>query len=143
VTEVLVEKGVSIFFLIFSIGYLFCAREFAFGVLVAPKAGFLPTIAAITAIVLSILILVKQAIDNQIKKPDSVHWRKLFFVTIGVLLYVVLLNVIGYFAATCIALFYLFKLSDTQGWLLPFLIATITATVFYVVFQVLLGTQLP
>ncbi|BBB91215.1 MAG TPA: tripartite tricarboxylate transporter TctB family protein [Methylomusa anaerophila] len=136
------EKALSIFFLLFSCTYLFLARELAFGTAAAPKTGFLPTLAGITAVILGMVITIRQLLQKQLA-AIVINWRKLSFVIIGLLCYLILLKITGYIAATLFFMFYLFKVADTPGWILPGALAAVIAVGFYYVFTGLLDIQLP
>jgi len=137
------EKIITLFFLLGSIVYLFFAQQFTFGTLGSPKSGFLPSLAGITALLLSLTLLYKQLRSNQTSVLDKVNWTKFIFIIIGLLFYITFLNMIGYFAATFILLFYLFKVADTAGWRMPLLISFSSATIFYFIFANYLSVTLP
>lgn len=137
------EKVMSCLFLLFSLVYIFFARELSFGTVAAPKAGFLPMLAGITAAILSIVIISRQLLEKRAQKESPFSSRKLFFVLVGLVLYVILLGVIGYVFATLIITLYLLKVTDTAGWFCPCSVSLGLALGFYYVFEKFLGTNLP
>jgi putative tricarboxylic transport membrane protein len=137
------EKIMTLFFLLGSIFYLFFAQQFTFGTLESPKSGFLPTLSGITALLLSLILLYKQFRSNKSPMQDKVNWTKFIFIIIGLLFYISVLNIIGYFAATFIFLFYLFKVADTSGWLMPLLVSLSSSAIFYIIFANYLSVTLP
>ena len=54
-----------------------------------------------------------------------------------------MLSVAGYFLATFIAMLYLFKVTETDGWVKPLLISLCMAAGFYLIFKQYLGIYLP
>jgi putative tricarboxylic transport membrane protein len=137
------EKIITLFFLLGSSIYLFFAQQFAFGTLNSPKSGFLPTLSGIIALLLSLILFYNQLRSNKKVVLDKVNWTKFIFIIIGLLFYVSFLNILGYFAATFIFLFYLFKIADTAGWLMPLLVSFSSSAIFYLIFANYLSITLP
>ncbi len=137
------EKVLALFFLLLSLIYLFLGRELAFGALDSPKSGFLPTLVGITAAVLAFIIAGKPGRPRTAKNPAEENWTKFIFVVIGLLIYLVILNFVGYFSATFIIMFYLLKVADTEGWLIPLAVSAGSAAGFYLLFGRYLGVYLP
>ena len=137
------EKIITLFLLLGSTVYLYLARQLTFGTLQSPRSGFLPTLAGVTAVLVALVLLFNQWQSKKPTKKSNVDWTKFIFIFIGLLFYITIFNVIGYFAATFIFLFYFFKISDTAGWILPFIMATGSSTVFYLLFKYYLAVPLP
>jgi putative tricarboxylic transport membrane protein len=137
------EKIITLFFLLGSIVYLSVAQQFTFGTLGSPKSGFLPSLSGTIALLLSLTLLYKQLRSSKSSVQDKVNWIKFIFIIIGLLFYISFLNSIGYFAATFIFLFYLFKVADTAGWLMPLLVSFSSAAIFYLIFANYLSVTLP
>lgn len=139
----MIEKAVACFFMAGSFIYLFFAKELSFGVIAAPKAGFLPILTGLTASVLIIAIMIRQLFAKQQMNFSEVNWRKFLLVSIGLIFYIIFLQVVGYIAATFIIMFYLLKVTDTVGWFKPGLLSTTVAVSFFIVFVKILGITLP
>jgi len=137
------EKIITLFLLLGSIAYLFFAQQLTFGIPMSPKSGFLPILAGFTAVAIALLLVVNQWHTKKALILKSVDWTKFIFVIIGLLFYITLFNIIGYFAATFILLFYLFKVADTTGWVVPFMGAASSSTVFFLIFKYYLAVTLP
>lgn len=139
------EKLISLLFLLFSITYLWFARELSFGIIAAPKAGFLPTISGVAAVGLAFVLFVKQLLQKQAEDrgTDKINWRKCIFIILGLMLYVTFLYLTGYIVATFILMFYLLKVTETAGWTKPLVISTGISIGFYLLFAMFLGTNLP
>lgn len=137
------EKIMSGFFLVISSLYLFFASDLSFGKLSAPKAGFLPILAGVCACFISLAIIIKSILSNKTQSMPSFNARKLIFATIGLICYLVILSVAGYFFATFIAMLYLFKVTETDGWIRPFMISIGISAGFYLIFKQYLGIYLP
>lgn len=137
------EKAVTCFIMAGIFIYLFFAKELSFGLIAAPKAGFLPILAGVTASILVIAIMSRQLFTKRQMDATRINWRKFLLVSIGLIFYIIFLQVVGYIAATFIIMFYLFKVTDTAGWFIPGLLSTVVAVSFFIVFVKLLGITLP
>ncbi|CQR70811.1 Tripartite tricarboxylate transporter TctB family protein [Sporomusa ovata DSM 2662] len=142
-TEILI----AIFFLVLSVIYTEDAFSLAFGSIMAPKAGFMPRIAGGIAILLALVLIISALFRKGCKEAGNVKadskGRKLIFLIIGILVYLILLRFLGYMAATFISLFYLLKVTETAGWVYPCFFSAGIAGSFYFLFSKLLGTNLP
>ena len=123
--------------------YLYLTQDLTFGTLGSPKSGFLPLLAALLAIIVTLVLIFKQRQQQKITDQPHVDWTKFIFIIIGLVFYISLFNIIGYFVATFIFLFYFFKIADTTGWLLPALLAATSATIFILIFKYYLTIPLP
>lgn len=133
----------TITFLLSSTIYLFQAYGLTLGTLSAPKSGFLPVLSGLVAALLSLVLIMGQLKSKSCIKREKVDWTKFVFLILGLLFYVILLNIIGYFAATFLFLLYFLKVADTENWLAPLLIAAGSSAGLYLLFQKFLGVTLP
>lgn len=137
------ERLITLSLLCGSSIYLFFAHQLTFGTLQLPKSDFVPTLAGSTAVFLALLLIGSQFQAKSTTTQKEVNWTKVIFFIIGLLFYIILFNIVGYFAATFIFLFYWFKIADTKGWILPFIMALASSTVFYLIFKYYLAVTLP
>lgn len=137
------EKIITLLFFLGSITYLSWAQELTFGTLGSPKSGFLPTLAGIMAFLLSLALFCSPLQSKSNEKAEEVDWSKFIFIIIGLLFYILILKIVGYFAATFIFLFYLLKVADTSGWFFPLLISFGSSATFYLLFAYYLKVTLP
>jgi putative tricarboxylic transport membrane protein len=137
------RRIISLFLLLGSIVYLFEAQQLTFGTIESPKSGFLPLLTGIIALLLSLTLIVNQLDTRKPIEQDQVNWTKFLFVIIGLLFYIMFLNIIGYLSATFIFLFYLFKVADTEGWMIPLMMAGSSSAIFYLIFDRYLAVTLP
>jgi putative tricarboxylic transport membrane protein len=136
-------KVMAVLFLILSLSYLFFARDLSFGTLGAPKAGFLATLAGMMATGLSLIIAFKEMLAREEAEAERTDLRKVIFVTIGLLYYLVILGVVGYLAATFMIMLYLLKVTDTVGWSVPLCLSAGISLGCYLLFKQYLGIFLP
>ena len=137
------EKIITLLFLIGSIVYLCLAGQLTFGTFQSPRSGFMPMLAGIIALLVALVLMFNQLRTKKNTFQHNIDWTKFIFILIGLLFYITIFNVIGYFVATFIFLFYLFKISDTTGWVMPFTMAAGSSTVFYLLFKYYLAVPLP
>lgn len=137
------EKIMTLAFLAVSAIYLFESYQLTFGTLSAPKSGFLPVLTGIAAAMLSLVLIIGQVSCKKLEKRGKADWTKFVFLILGLLFYVVLFNMLGYFATTFILLLYLFKVADSENWLAPLILAAGSSTALYLLFQKFLGVVLP
>lgn len=143
----MVEKLIALFFLEVSVIYIQSAHNLSFGSFAAPKAVFLPAIAGSMALILALILSISSFIAQDSRAirlaKNKINWQRLIFVIIGLLVYIILLKLIGYMAATFISLLYLLKVADTAGWVYPCCFSAGIAVSFYFLFAELLGSNLP
>lgn len=126
-----------------SAGYLAAATRFSFGVLAAPKAGFLPRLVGCSAVILSAINLwfvFRTRIE--VRADGSRPSRAVLFVA-GLVAYVLLLKPLGYALATALATAYLLKAAGTEGWRLPAGLSIGLAGGLYVLFVLVLKIPMP
>lgn len=139
----MLEKLVTLGFLIFSCIFTAEAHEYLFGTFKSPQSGFLPTIAGWVAITLATFLLVGQLLQKHIISTGEINWRKCIYAMGGLFLYIMLLNITGYIIATFVALLFWIKVAETEGWAKPYFISSGTALILYAVFVKFLGVNFP
>lgn len=139
----MIEKSLSWGLLLLSILYAFLARELSFGTFSTPKAGFLPQIAGISAVLLALAVVVRQVLQPLPEQTAPLNWRKSILVAAGIFAYIIGLKTTGYFIATCAVLIYWFKITDTAGWLAPCALAATVTVLFQWAAEQYLGIHLP
>lgn len=139
------SKIISVCLLVFSITYLYLGRSLEFGSFAAPKNGFLPKLIGILAVVLTminVIIEIRKPAEENAEFKKTNPKKALLFIT-GCLIYLVLLNYIGYLVATLIALFLLIKFTGIKGWVAPLLVSVGVSVSFFLIFSKLLSVPLP
>ena len=137
------ERFVTLLIVLCSTIYLLEARSLTFGSLASPKSGFVPILAGTVTLSISLWLLAKQIFSSKRSTPERIDWTKFIFIIIGFLFYTMILDNIGYFPATGLLLFYLFKVPDTQGWIFPLVLASGCSLAFYLLFANYLAIPLP
>lgn len=137
------EKVITLFLLLGGLVYLRLARQLAFGTLTSPKSGFLPVLAGAVAVLLALALVIRQWRSPKPPPQSKVNWITFSLISIGLLFYITLLHIIGFFVVTFVFLFYFLKVADTPGWCVPFIVAAGSSTVFYLLFERYLAVTLP
>ncbi|MBP1710229.1 MAG: hypothetical protein H6Q49_431 [Deltaproteobacteria bacterium] len=136
----MVFLGLSVFVAVSSI-------SLGIGHLTNPRAGFMPFWTSLLIIVFSLILLVLTVANRsvQARRVDMwshVHWQKSMMAAAALSVYVLILPVIGYLAATSLLMLLLFWLSSMK--ILPAVLASLFAAVLsYGLFSFILNTPLP
>ena len=117
-----------------------------------PGPGFLPFIAGIVLIALSLMILIS-ALGNKEEEMEAIERRKFFperdslkkilFTLIFLFAYVISLEYAGYLLATFLFMLLISRRIESHSWKTLFILAISTAILSYLLFVVLLEVQLP
>lgn len=137
-----IERGLSVFFLVVSIAYLYAATGFSFGSLASPRAGFLPQIVGGLAVLLTFI----DFIGTARRAPGEQERSRLVIAAgfVGVMaLYVVALPLVGFPVSTTLCTFALLKVGGTRGYIVPAIISVCLSGGVWLAFQQLLNLQLP
>ncbi|MBA4392527.1 MAG: hypothetical protein C0407_03140 [Desulfobacca sp.] len=133
--------------IVFSLAVCLESWRLDVGTLHAPGPGFLPFI---TGLLLGILALIA-FIQALLKKPSQDRSFLSFgdyLIKVGVLagaliVYVLLLNTLGFLVGTFLLLLFLFRIMEPLKWKTVILASLITLAAVYLLFDVFLGTRLP
>lgn len=140
----MVRKFMALFFLVVSAVYFYTAlKELSFGTLRAPKAGFLPAIVGCGAVVLSAINFIRTLRTREGDDTPETALRKVAWFVLGLVVYLILIGLIGFWVSTFIAMIYLLKVSDTKGWTVPLLVSAGVSAGLYFVFGYLLQVSFP
>ena len=133
-------------------GVVFClaaailwqGRGLAIGNLHAPGPGFFPTLVAVILIILSLALIIagNKKID---KRPflDKQSGRRLLLVFLALLGYFFLLEPLGFAVTSFLFMAALFMTVAIQKWYTALLWALVTTGFAYLIFEVLLKSNLP
>ena len=113
-----------------------------------PGVGFFPFWLGVLMAILSIFLIL-----NAWQRPATPTKKSIFpgrqaFIAIGSVLtglagYIVLLEVLGFLLDTVLFTAFLLGVVEREKWKMTLLIATLTSGGLYVIFQILLGVNLP
>jgi putative tricarboxylic transport membrane protein len=142
----------SLFWLLFSVVMGQQAFRLPMGVMRDPGAGFFPLLIALVIGLLAILALVEALRDKQ--KPTAAQaeasspterfrWWNLVVICAALVAYALSLPTVGLLVNTFLFMLLLLKVIDPQTWTKSLVAAVITAVASELVFNVLLGAQIP
>lgn len=119
-----------------------------FGALNAPGAGFIPVLIGGLLSLLSVVLLLITAAKHPAQpetgsRAAKTHWRNVVPALISLILYILLLNPLGYVVTTCFFLLYLLKFIGGKRWGASIAISVMASVASYLVFKVLLEVRLP
>ena len=121
------------------------ARKLRFGSLARPGPGFFPVVlaAAFSLVCLILLLDAVRAGDAGPAPGARLGWRKIVATMVALCLYALVLEPLGFVAATFALLLFFFKALERQRWLVALASSLTTALLTYLVFKVWLNVQLP
>jgi len=138
----------GIFWLIVSIFIIVQSYGLGLGALNHPGPGFLFFFTGIFLGILSLSLVGEawrkrraEGISQRIF--EKVNIRKILFVMIGVFLYALLLEKVGFIVMTIALLVFIFGFIEKRGWLYTALASVMITSAAYLLFQAWLKTQLP
>jgi len=117
-----------------------------------PGAGFLPFLAGVTLIALSLVAFVSavrsrraetDTASNERFFPHPESWKKVMLALTALLAYWVVLEYLGFLITTYLLLLFLLRVIEPQKWLLAVATALIATTFSYALFNLWLKVQLP
>jgi hypothetical protein len=121
------------------------ARKLRFGTLARPGPGFFPVVlaAAFSLVCLVLLLQTVRAADANSAPVARLGWQKIVATMAALCLYAVVLEPLGFVAATFALLLFFFRALERQRWPVALASSLATALVSYLVFKVWLNVQLP
>jgi hypothetical protein len=121
------------------------AAKLRVGSIVRPGPGFFPVVLA-AAFTLVCLVLAVSAFRNaaaHAPAPAALGWTRIAVTMAALFVYAVVLEPVGFVAATFALLLFFFKGLERQRWSVALAGSIVTACVTYLVFKVWLHVQLP
>jgi putative tricarboxylic transport membrane protein len=111
-----------------------------------PGPGFLPFWAGALLALLSLIALTQTVREKPEEEPSvwaGVNIAKLGLVMLALLLYVVLLNILGFLLCTFLLFLFLFRVVEPYPWYTVLLASTLSLASVYLLFVRLLDVRLP
>lgn len=132
----------------FSIGLFIVlySLQYDLGTAEMPGSGFMPFLTGILMSSFTSITLLQAYFDKTGKVEKiwaNIQFYKLLFVVVGLLIYVLLLEKIGFVICTFFLLLVFIRFVGPQSWLASFLGAGLTSIISYLLFETCLKTELP
>jgi putative tricarboxylic transport membrane protein len=143
------QIGCALFLVCFGIFICWEARKLDMGRVVKPGPGFFPFWLGLALIIVSLALLVnygRKKIDPSLPSPDlwkGLHWEKVLYSSVALLLYALFLESLGYILATVLLILFFFRAIEPQKWVVVILGSVITSFITYFLFKLWLQVQLP
>ncbi len=139
----------SIFWLAVGLVSAYGALQLGFGNWHEPGSGFLPFLAACFVTFMAFVIFVQSFMRGRRLEKDvsalweNVNWRRPLSIAIIVLVYIFVLERLGFLLTNFLLLFFLFKKVEKFTWTKAVIYPALTVAVSYVLFHVILKSTLP
>jgi putative tricarboxylic transport membrane protein len=138
----------SLFWLILGAGITYGGYDLDLGSLRDPGSGFIFFWVGLVMMGLSLSILI-QALMKRGEFGElhaiwsGVRWKTVVWVLVSLVIYAYAFNLLGFILSTVSLLIFLFKIVEPQRWSIASAGAILITITAYVVFKLLLGSQLP
>jgi putative tricarboxylic transport membrane protein len=133
----------GIFFLCLGIWACIGGIRLQIGKLTEPGAGFFPFLGAAVLAVLSAILLFQASFGRSKGTEAFGTLRRPIAMIAGLIVYVVILDSVGYIIATIVLVMILLSMMDRRRWWVDAVVALIIAAGSYILFDSLLGVKLP
>lgn len=137
----------SLFWILFSIMTCFEAYRLKVGGLHEPRSGFFPFVIGLLTGLLALIALF-QSIREKKTRPEltsqeSLRWWNIIVILGALIAYALSLEKVGFLINTFLFMLVLLKVVEPQSWKRAILVGLITAISSDLVFNVILGAQIP
>jgi putative tricarboxylic transport membrane protein len=138
----------SAFWFAAGLAIVFASLPYGIGGIRAPDTGFLPFLTGVCVCLLAVIVFIDGTRERlrgvKWKNPfANIMWAKPLVAMTALVVYVVILDPVGFILATMLLVGFLLRAIVPQSWRVVLIGATLTSLVTYVVFAVWLETQLP
>jgi len=139
------DRLASIMFLTLSVYVILDSIKLSLDDVHNPGPGFVPFFLGIAMAVLSVISLLMP--DKRAR--GTIFWnnwkkgKNIFFIIMGLVIYILLINILGFYIETFLLMVYLMRLSGEREFKRIVLISTPTIVVVYIVFDKLLIIPFP
>ena len=143
--NILQDRVASIVFFILSVYVILDSITYSLGNLHNPGPGFVPFF---LGIVMALLTVISFWIPDK-RENKTAFWnnrrkgKNIFFIILGLVIYVLLINILGFYIESFLLMVYLMRLSGESEYKRIVLISIPTIVVVYIVFDKLLIIPFP
>ena len=139
------DRGAAAVLLVFGLIALEEARKLRFGSIAKPGPGFFPVVlaAAFSLVCVALLVNAMRKRDPNAASGPRLVWPQIVATMAALFVYALVLELLGFVAATFALLLFFFKALERQRWWIAVAGSAVTALVTYLVFRVWLNVQLP
>jgi len=139
------DRGAAAVLLVFGLIALEEARKLRFGSIAKPGPGFFPVVlaAAFSLVCVALLVNAMRKRDADAASGRRLVWPQIVATMAALFVYALVLELLGFVAATFALLLFFLKALERQRWVSALAGSLVTAFVTYLVFKVWLNVQLP
>ena len=142
------DRSSGFFWLIFSVFASYESYQLGLGTLRQPGPGFLFFWTGIVTAILSLTVILRSfgaRSPDKLKESFSEKWKvsKIVFVLIFLFLYTVLMEGLGFLIVTLLFFLFVLGVIEKKRWSIAVLVSLIVTGISYLVFEVVLQSQLP
>ena len=143
------DLGSGLLCLLIGLGFVAGGVKMGLGPLNAPGVGFFPTVIGGIFSALSLALLIttifgkNQAMEKQRFWKEKNSWVKVSLALLSLILYMILLEFLGYIATSAIFIFFLLKFVGKKSWLISIVMAVLVSLGSYALFKMAMGVSLP
>jgi putative tricarboxylic transport membrane protein len=137
------DRWIGLFFLFFCAYVCFESVRLELGTFHNPGPGFLSFWSALILGVLSVILVSLSFFKEGIAVGRQKSLLSVALVTLSLFGFVFLLNTLGFVISTLLFISFLLKIVEGKRWLFSFGVACLTVLGSFILFQLLLKTQLP
>ena len=147
------ETGVAVLFILLGLGYLWAGSSYSVGEISDPGPGFMPRLAGIVVLILAGYLGISSWIGRRAgpigpaqKEPAAAQCRefvKPLQVTLILIVYLAVMNFLGFALSTFLAIFFSSRFMGLEGWRKPILLSVCTVVIAHLLFVLALDVPLP
>ena len=141
------RKYPLIFFVLFSIYVCIVSYRLDLGSLHKPGSGFMPFWSGAFVGILAAIVLAQDIFSRRKAREEEtkerVTWKSIVLTLLFFLVYILVLERLGYIIATVLFVGIILKVIERKGWFLSSWVAVAMALVSYYIFKVWLEAELP
>ena len=135
----------AIFFILFSVYVCAVSYRLGLGSLHKPGAGFMPFWSGVSVGILAAIVLIQDFVSRRAAEEnrEKVAWKSIALSLFFFLVYILVLERLGYIISTVLFVGIILKAIERKGWFLSSWVAVVMALVSYYIFKVWLQAELP
>ena len=135
----------AIFFILFSIYVCMVSYRLGLGSLHKPGSGFMPFWSGAFVGILAAIVLIQDFVSRRATEEnrEKVAWKSIALSLFFFLVYILVLERLGYIISTVLFVGIILKAIERKGWFLSSWVAVVMALVSYYIFKVWLQAELP
>lgn len=133
----------SLFFTFLGIGVTIAAIKLRMGTATEPQPGFFPFLGGVALTIFSVILFVQAWRGRGIETQILGSFFRPAILILGLIVYIFILDLVGYIIATTILSAIVLQIMDTKPWWVLAAVSLVLSIGSYILFDWLLGVTLP